>query len=179
MRKVPSGLRAPPLLPLFLTDLSAVRARALAGLPVPCLLDKGWLLALEFCVSYWLCSFIILNSPLGEQLRRGRPWDKGANSLPNSKARRRLKREAPLFLPTVPLYNRSSPLGRWAKNKNDLFTLGIKSGRAGGIYFPWAKNLPELFSHAGRERLLGGSKGSTGFFAPCWLSLSSSDSTQD
>jgi hypothetical protein len=68
MTKVPSGLRA---LPLFLTDLSAVRARALAGLPVPGFLDKDRPLGFEFGVASSVCSFVILNSPLGEQLRRG------------------------------------------------------------------------------------------------------------
>ena len=150
---VPSGLRIPPLLPLMLTDLSVDRARVVRALVLAGFLDKDWPLGFEFGVSSFVCSFVILNSPLGEQLRPGCRTPKlGA---------RRLKRELPVFLPTIPLYNRSSPLGRWAKNKNDLFTLGIKSAAAGGIYFPWAKNQIELFSHGGWNADWGGSGGST------------------
>jgi hypothetical protein len=80
---VPSGLRMPPLIPLILTDLSADRARALPGLPMPGLFDKGCLLrfestallGLEFraCVLSCVSLFVKSSSSLGEQLRPGRP----------------------------------------------------------------------------------------------------------
>jgi hypothetical protein len=92
-----SGLRKPPLLPLMLTVLSADRARTLPGFPMPGL-DKDCFLGFAFgarlglvvpaCVLFCMLSFVISNSPLGEQVR---PWpalDKGGNELPLSKAPR-------------------------------------------------------------------------------------------